>query len=88
MKTLNLMAIICCFLAAAQEARADIAPGPPPPPDQTLPLVVAGICHSLAIVFFGLWFVNQRKAARAKLAQSASAGSNPRIDTNQLSGSR
>lgn len=88
MKTLNLMALLCCFLAAVQEARADIAPGPPPPPDETMPLVLAGICLSLAIVFFGLWFVNQRKAAKAKLAQAQTGGSNSLIDSNQLSGSR
>ncbi|MBS2004358.1 MAG: hypothetical protein U0103_12965 [Candidatus Obscuribacterales bacterium] len=88
MKSLNLAALILVMFATVQQAQADIAPGPPPPPDQMMPIVLAGICLSLAIMFFGLWFVNQRKAAKAKLAQSQSGGTGSPLDANQLSGRR
>ncbi|RTL35641.1 MAG: hypothetical protein EKK48_28530 [Candidatus Melainabacteria bacterium] len=88
MKSFNLAALILVMFATVQQAQADIAPGPPPPPDQTMPIVLAGICLSLAIMFFGLWFVNQRKAAKAKLAQAQSGGNGATLDANQLSGRR
>jgi hypothetical protein len=77
MKTSKVVALICCFLAAVQIASADAAPrAVPPQPDPTMPIVLAGVCLSLAIVFFGLWFVNLHKAAKAKMAQSG-PGSSP-----------
>lgn len=85
MKSPYLVALICSLLATVQQAYADIAPGPPPPPDQSLPIVLAGVCLSLATVFFGLWFVNQRKAERAKVASAGGAASS-RSDLNQFSG--
>lgn len=87
MRTQNLVALILCLMAAVQKAQADIAPNPPPPPsDQTLPVVLAGVCLSLAIAFFGLWFVNIKKMTKAK---SIAAGSGGALnDLNQLSNSR
>ena len=91
MRTQNLVALVLCLLAAVQKAQADIAPNPPPPPsDQTLPVVLAGVCLSLAIMFFGLWLVNFRKSIKAKsiVAASAGAGANVINDLNQVSNSR
>ena len=88
MRTQNLVALVCGLLAAVQQAQADIAPGPsPPPPDESMPVVLAGVCLSLAIVFFGLWFANQHKASKAKLmiAQNLATGS---VNDNQLTNSR
>ena len=89
MRTQNLVALVCSLMAAVQQAQADIAPGPaPPPPDQSLPVVLAGVCLSLAIVFFGLWFVNHQKAAKAKLVMAQNSGNGTLSDVNQLSNSR
>ncbi|CAN5400741.1 hypothetical protein BH10CYA1_BH10CYA1_00410 [soil metagenome] len=89
MRTQNLVALILCLMAAVQQVQADIAPGPaPPPPDQSLPVVLAGVCLSMAIVFFGLWFVNFQKAAKAKLKAAGNVGTTPMNDLNQLSNSR
>ena len=87
MRTQNLVALVLCLMAAVQKAQADIAPNPPPPPsDQTLPVVLAGVCLSLAIAFFGLWFVNFKKMTKAN---SIAAGSSGALnDLNQLSNSR
>lgn len=88
MKSFNLAVLVLAMFATVQQAQADISPGPPPPPDQMMPIVLAGVCLSLAIMFFGLWFVNQRKAAKAKLAQAQNGGSGSSLDANQLSGKR
>jgi len=87
MKSFNLAALILVMCTTVQQARADI-PAPPPPPDQTMSMAFAGVCLSLAIMFFGLWFVNQRKAAKAKHAQAQSGGTGSTLDANQLSGRR
>ncbi|MBI2812541.1 MAG: hypothetical protein HYX67_17185 [Candidatus Melainabacteria bacterium] len=89
MRTQNLVALVLFLMAAVQQAQADIAPGPsPPPPDQSLPVVLAGVCLSLAIVFFGLWFVNYKKAAKAKLKTDGTVGVTSMNDLNQLSNRR
>ncbi len=88
MRTQNLVALVLCLMAAVQKAQADIPNPPPPPSDQTLPIVLAGVCLSLAIAFFGLWFVNFKKMTKAKSIAAGSAGAGPLNDLNQLSNSR
>ncbi len=62
----KLLGVLGLFMAAVQQAQADIAPEPIPPGGNSLPFVIAGVCLSLAIVFFGLWLVNLNKQKRAQ----------------------
>jgi hypothetical protein len=65
------LVVLGLFMAAVQQAQADIAPDPRPPgTDSAVLFVVAGVCLSLAIVFFGLWFVNLNKQKRAQTLAS------------------
>ncbi len=89
MRTQNLVALVLCLMAAVPKVLADIAPEPPtPPPDATLPVVLAGVCLSLAIMFFGLWYVNFKKSIRAKSIAAGAVSAVAMNDVNQLSNSR
>ncbi len=87
MRTQYLVALVLFLMGSVQKAQADMPP-PNPPPDQTLPVVLAGVCLSLAIVFFGLWFVNFKKSVKAKSIAAAALNAGAKNDLNQLSNSR
>jgi hypothetical protein len=72
MRFSKVLSLLVVFMAAIQQAQADIAPDPGPvPPDNATALVIAGVCLSLAVVFSGLWFVNMRKQKQALLLVSS-----------------
>lgn len=73
MKMQNLVALVCTLMCAVQQAQADIPNPGPRPPDETSSLVLAGVSLSMAVVFFGLWFVGRSKAAKLAATQTLNA---------------
>lgn len=65
-KILALTALISSPMQSVQAANNEHGPLTA----ESMPIAVAGVCLSLAITFFGLWFVNRSKTNKVKTSTS------------------
>jgi hypothetical protein len=85
MRLSKVLSLLAVFMAAIQQAQADIPNPGPLPPDNASAVVIAGVCLSLAVVFSGLWFVNMRKQKQAQLLASSGKSVTTANDLNPVS---